>query len=69
MRVKRSAYRVLVEKPEGKRPQRKLRRKWGINVKTDLRGIIWDGMNWINLAENMDQKRIIVNTIMNLRVP
>jgi hypothetical protein len=39
------------------------------NIKIDLRGIEWDGMDWIDLAQDRDQRRALVNTVMNLRVP
>jgi hypothetical protein len=66
MEAKRNACRILVGKPEGKRP---LGRRWVNNIKMDLREIGWDGMDWIDLAQNRDQWRALVNTVMNLRVP
>jgi hypothetical protein len=45
------------------------RRRWVDNIKMDLREIGWDGMDWIDLAQDMDQWRALVNTVMNLRVP
>jgi hypothetical protein len=65
----RNAYRILVGKPEGKRPQGRPRRRCVDNIKMDLREIGWDGTDWIDLAEDRDQWRALVNTIMNLRVP
>jgi hypothetical protein len=65
---KRSAYSTLVEKPEGNRPLGRSRRKWVDKSKIDLRYIEWDGMDWINLAQNRDQRRTLVNKVMNLRV-
>jgi hypothetical protein len=56
-------------KPEGKRPQGRPRRRWVDNIKMDLRETGWDGMVWIDLAQNRDQWRALVNTVMNLRVP
>jgi hypothetical protein len=47
---KRNAYRILVGKPEGKRPLGRLIYKWVDNVKMDLRDTVWDGMDWIDLA-------------------
>jgi hypothetical protein len=59
----RNAYRLLVGKPEGKRPPGRRRRRWVDNIKKDLREIGWDGMDWIELAEDMDQWRALVNTV------
>jgi hypothetical protein len=56
---KRNAYRILVGKPEGKRPLGKPRRRWVDNIKMDLRGIGWDGMDWIDLAHDRDQWRAL----------
>jgi hypothetical protein len=58
---KRNACRILVGKPEGKRPLGRPRRRWVDNIKIDLREIGRDGMDWIDVA--------LVNTVMNLRVP
>jgi hypothetical protein len=66
---KRNMYRVLVGKPEGKRPLGRPRRRWEDNIKMDLREIGWGGMDWIDLAQDRDQWRALVNTIKNLRVP
>jgi hypothetical protein len=65
---KRNAYRILVGKPEGKRQLGRPRRRWVNNVKMDLREIGWGGMDWIDLAQDRDQCRALVNTVMNLRV-
>jgi hypothetical protein len=59
---KRNAYRILVGKPEGKRPPGRPKRRWVDNIKIDLREIGWGGMDWIDLAQDKD-------TVMNLRVP
>jgi hypothetical protein len=69
MGEKRSAYRVLVGKPEGKRPLGRPRRRWEDNIKMDLRNIRWGGMDWTDLAQDRDQWRALENTVMNLRVP
>jgi hypothetical protein len=65
----RNAYRILVGKPEGKRPLGRPRHRWVDNIKVDLGEIGWDGRNWIELAQDRDQWRALVNTVMNLRVP
>jgi hypothetical protein len=60
------------EKRNGRRKERPLgrsRHRWLDNMKIDLREIGWDGMNWIDLAQDRDQWRAIVNTVMNLLVP
>jgi hypothetical protein len=66
---KRNAHRMLVGNPEGKRPLGRPRLSWVDNFKTDLREIGWDGMDWIDLAQDRDQLRALVNLGMNLRVP
>jgi hypothetical protein len=62
-------YRILVGKPEGKTPLGRPRRRWEDNIKMDLKEIGWGGMDWIDLAQDRDQWRALVNTVMNLRVP
>jgi hypothetical protein len=69
MGSKRNVYIILVEKQEGKRPLGRPRRRWVDNVKMDLREIGWGSMDWIDLAQDRDQWRALVNTVMNLRVP
>jgi hypothetical protein len=69
MGEKRNAHRILVGKPEEKRPLGRPRRRWVDNIKMDLRKIGWDGMDWIDLAQDRDRWRALVNTVMNLRVP
>jgi hypothetical protein len=66
---KRNAYRRFVGNPEGKRPLGTPRRRWVDNIKMDLREIGWDGMDWIDLSQDRDQWWVLVNAIMNLRVP
>jgi hypothetical protein len=61
MGTKRNAYTILVVKPEGKRPLGGPKRMWVDNIKTDLREVGWDGMDWIDLAEDRDQWRALVN--------
>jgi hypothetical protein len=69
MGATRNAYRILVGKPEGKRPLGRPRRRWVDKIKIDLRETGWDGVDWIELAQDRDQWRALVNTVMNLRVP
>jgi hypothetical protein len=63
------AYRTVVGNPEGRRPQGRPRRRWVDNSKMDLREIEWDGMDWIDLIQERDSWRALVNTVINLRVP
>jgi hypothetical protein len=65
----RGVYRVLVGKPEGKRPLGRPGHRWEDNIKMDLREIGIDGVNWFQLAQDRVQWRACVNTVMNLRVP
>jgi hypothetical protein len=58
-----------VGKSEGKRPLGRSIRRWVGNIKMDFRRIRWDGMDWIDLAQDRDQWRALVNTVMNLWVP
>jgi hypothetical protein len=69
MGERRGAYRALVGKPEGRRPLERPRRRWEDNIKMDLQEVGWGGMNWINLAQDRDRWRSLVNAVMNLRVP
>jgi hypothetical protein len=66
---KRNAYRLLVGKPEGKRPLGRPRRRWVDNIKMNLLEIGWGGVDWIGLAQDRDKWRALVNAVMNLRVP
>jgi hypothetical protein len=63
---KRNAYRILVGKPEEERPPGRPRSRWVNTIKIDLR---WDGMDWIDLAQERNQWRALANTVMNPRVP
>ena len=68
MGVTSGAYKVLVEKPEKRRPLGRPRRRWEDNIKMDLRE--WDGGTaWVDMAQDRDRWRAFVNTVMNLRVP
>ncbi|KAJ4450934.1 hypothetical protein ANN_02369 [Periplaneta americana] len=65
----RNAYRVLVGRPEGKRPLGRPRRRWEDNIKMDLREVGYDDREWINLAQDRDRWLAYVRAAMNLRVP
>ena len=69
MGERRGIYRVLVEKPEGKRPLWRHRRRLGDNIKMDLQEVGCGNMDWIELAEDRDRWRALVNVVMNPRVP
>jgi len=65
----RGVYRVLVGKPEGKRPLGRHRRRWEDNIKMDLQEVGCGGMDWIQVTQNSDRWRALVNVVMNLWVP
>ena len=65
----RGVYRVLVGKPEGKRPLGRPRREWEDNIKMDLQEVGYGGMDWFGLAQDKDRWRALVNAGMNLWVP
>jgi hypothetical protein len=69
MGERRGVYRILVGKPEGKRPLGRPRRRWEDNIKLDLRERGIDGANWIQVPKDRVQWRAFVNMVMNLRVP
>jgi len=62
-------YRVLVGKPDGKRPRGRSRRRWEDNIKMDLQEVGFGGMDWMELAQDRDRWRALVSTVMKLRVP
>jgi hypothetical protein len=65
LRERRSVYRVLVWKPEGKRPLVRPRRRWEDNIKMDLREMECGCMEWIDLAQERDRWRTVANAVMN----
>ena len=62
-------YRVLVGKPEGKKPLGRPRRGWEDNIKVDLQEVGCVGMDWMELAQDRDRWRALANVVMNLRLP
>jgi hypothetical protein len=64
-----SPYKVLVGKPEGKRPLGRPRRKWVDNIKMDLRETECGGTDWFHLVQNRDEWRAVADTVTNFRVP
>jgi hypothetical protein len=69
MGEERNVYRLLVGKPEGKRPLGRPRRRWIDNIKMDLLEIGYCVVDWIDLAQDRYRWRALVNSVMNLRVP
>jgi hypothetical protein len=69
MGEKKNEYKILVRKPEGKRPLGRPRRRWEDNIRIDLIEIGWGDVDSIDLPQDRDQWRALVNTVMNLRVP
>jgi hypothetical protein len=66
MGEKRGIYRILVGKPEGKRPLGRPRRRWEDNIKIDLQEVGCGGMDWLELAQDRDRWRAVVNVVMKL---
>ena len=69
MRKSGGVYRILVGKPEGKRPLGRPRPRRKDNIMMDLQELRAEGMNWIDVAQDMDRWRALVNAVMNLRFP
>jgi hypothetical protein len=65
----RNAYRLLVNKRDGKRPLGRPRRRWVDNIRTDLGEVGWGDVDWIGLAKDINRWRALVNSVLNLRVP
>jgi hypothetical protein len=69
MGEKRNAYKLLVGKPEGKKPLGRPRRRWVDNIRMDLVEVRWGYVDWIGLVQDRDRWRALVNEVLNLRVP
>jgi hypothetical protein len=69
MGEKRNAYRLLVGKPEGKRPLGRPRRRWVDNIRMNLGEVVWGDVDWIALAQDRNRWRTLVNSVLNFRVP
>jgi hypothetical protein len=69
MKEMRGVYRVLVGKPDGKGPHGRPRRRWEDNIKMDLQVVGCGIMDWVELAQDRERCRSLVNAVMNLRVP
>jgi hypothetical protein len=64
----KGAYRILVGRLEGKRPLERPRHRWEDNIKMDLQEVGWEGVDWIDMAEDRDRWRAVVKAIMNIQV-
>jgi hypothetical protein len=69
MRKKRDLYRLLVGKPEGRSPLGRKRRRWLDNIRMDVVEVGWGDVDWIDLAQDRERRRALVNSVLNLRVP
>jgi hypothetical protein len=69
MGEKENAYRLLVGKPEGKRPLGRPRRRWVDNIRMDLGEVEWSDVDWIGLAQDRNKWRDLVNSVLSLRIP
>jgi hypothetical protein len=65
----RGAYRILVGRPEGRRPFGRPRRRWEDNIKMDLQEVGWESMDWIDMAQDRYRWRALMSAVINLRVP
>jgi hypothetical protein len=68
MGKKRNAYRLLVGKPQGKRPLGRSSRRWVDNIRMDLVEVGWGDVDWIGVVQDRDRRRALVNSVLNLRV-
>jgi len=64
----RNSYKILITRPEGKRPLRRPKCRWEDNIRMDLTEIGWEGVNWMPLAQDRNQWQALVNTVMNLPI-
>jgi hypothetical protein len=69
MGEKKNSYRLLVQKPEGRRPLGRPRRRWVDNIRMDLGEVGWGDVDWIGLAKGRNRWRAYVNSVLNRRVP
>jgi hypothetical protein len=69
MEERKVVYRFLVRKPEGKRLLGRPKRRWEDNIKMDLQDVGCGSLDWIDLAQDRDRWRVLVNAVMNIRVP
>ena len=67
--VRRGVYRVLLGKPEGRRPLGRPRRRWVDNIRMDLQELGCGYLDWIGLSQDRDRRRTLVSAVMNIRVP
>jgi hypothetical protein len=69
MRENRNTYKLLVGKPEGKRPLGRQRRRWVDNIRMDLGEMGWGDVDWIDLSQDRNRCRAFMNSVLKLRVP
>jgi hypothetical protein len=65
----RGAYRILVGRPERRSPLERPRGRWKDNIKINFQEVGWEGVDWIDIAQDRDRWRTLVNAVMNLQVP